>query len=240
MLSNLQELKWQEITLEKSASFRRNEISMSCSVDVIHSAGVIGSAFLEFGESRVICAISGPMSMTAINQAASSLSSNIDRCTFDCSVKLAAYLQTNDSGQVEKRFSNYVKEALLSSIQMDLYPKSNFALNCVILQSSTDDLAALINCGSLALADAAVELHDLVTSYSFSSALGIDSIHDKSPFVATFSFMLSRSRICHTNISGRIAGSEILGSIEYCKQACALIRVKMSEALFAKLDKKRA
>lgn len=185
----------------------------------------------------MICSLSGPMPLSAVsaNQSVSysSVNSNIDRCTFECNVKFAPFTHGNDTDRQEKSLSNYLREALQSSMHLDLYPKSHFTLNCIVLQSSfSHDLAALINCGSLALADASIELYDLVTSFSLPSASRINA---DAVFVATFSFMSAIDRLCHINISGRLDGVEILSFMENSRLACVNIRKIMSATLVNKL-----
>lgn len=241
MLSNCTELKWysSEISSTRKEDEKNNESVLVCNIGVIGSGGVIGSAFVQFGDSRVICSLSGPLSLSSVsaNQSAAhstALNSNIDRCTFECNVKFAPFTHAEESyDRQEKSLSNYLREALQSSMKLDMYPKSNFTLNCVVLQSSfSHDLAALINCGSLALADASIELYDLVSSFSLPSESRLNAA---AVSIATFSFMSSIDRLCHINISGRLDGVEILGLMENSRLACANIRSIMSETLLNKL-----
>lgn len=240
MLSNCAELKWcssaSTSTLKDNA--QNIESILVCNVGIVGSVGVIGSAFVQFGGSRVICSLSGPLPLSTVsaNQtvAYSSVNSNIDRCTFECNVKFAPFTHGDDNtDRQEKSLSNYLREALQSSMHLDLYPKSHFTLNCVVLQSSfSHDLAALINCGSLALADASIELYDLVTSFSVPS---VSRLNADAVFVATFSFMSSIDRLCHINVSGRLDGVEILSFMENSRLACVNIRKVMCATLLEKL-----
>lgn len=71
---------------------------------------------------------------------------------------------------LERNLSNVMKDSLESSIRLECYPKAVISLRVVILQSgggdilSGIDIAACIIAGSLALADANVELYDLVAA----------------------------------------------------------------------------
>lgn len=192
----------------------------------------------------MICAVSGPRAISSASTASSSLVYNIDNGLLDCDVKFAPFVNSGgDVIRLEKCLSRSMRDSLRSSVKLSNYPKSSFTINCIILQTSKDDLAALINAGSMALADASIELLDLVSAYSVTrqSIRSFDaSFEDGNEFVATFSFMLSSGSLTDVHLEGRIDTEMVLKCSSFCRQICSMIREQMNSALKQKLSQKGA
>jgi len=56
-----------------------------------------------------------------------------------------------------------MSEALSVAIRLEKYPKSSIDIFVIVLQDDGGAFAAAINCASLALADAGIEMFDLVS-----------------------------------------------------------------------------
>jgi len=234
MLNNCVNLVWATNHNEKECSLTKNGIA-SCSVGLISSIGVIGSAFMEFGESQVICAVCGPK-LSSLNTTSTSPFS-ADGGILECDVKFAPFMRSEafDDVLIEKSLSRAMGDALRPSVRLSLYPKSLFSISCIILKSSDSDLAALVNCGSLALCDASLEVLDIVTANSISNSDQQIKKPSSEVFVATFSCMVSTGLICHSDVKGRLDAFQLLNCAEYCKSSCVQIREKMAMTLRNKL-----
>jgi exosome complex component MTR3 len=57
-----------------------------------------------------------------------------------------------------------MRDALEVSVNLDKFPKSVIDVYALVLEDDGSALAAAIICGSLALADAGVELYDIVSA----------------------------------------------------------------------------
>lgn len=68
--------------------------------------------------------------------------------------------------------SGQMLATLEAAVLLHTFPKSNVDVYCIILESGGSDLAVCISAASLALADAGVELTDMVSACSIVS-LGI-------------------------------------------------------------------
>lgn len=55
-----------------------------------------------------------------------------------------------------------VTQALSHAVRLDQYPKSLIDIYITVLENDGSDLAAAITCASMALADAGIEMYDLV------------------------------------------------------------------------------
>ena len=57
-----------------------------------------------------------------------------------------------------------MQTALLASLQTQTFPKSNVDVYCLVLESGGADLAVAINAASLALANAGLQMYDVVSA----------------------------------------------------------------------------
>lgn len=141
-----------------------------------------GSASIKYDTSFCVCSIHGPKSLQKGNTI-SSVAELIDDSgvsdigTVTCTVKFASHLThtnfyDNDSNSdvsiqlSETAYSMFVKDALKSTIRLDQYPKSVISIYLVLLESSSYDIPALVNCASLAILDSGIEMFDFVTCSS--------------------------------------------------------------------------
>lgn len=69
-------------------------------------------------------------------------------------------------GPEEREISGTVQAALQSAVQRHTFPKSNVDVYCLVLESGGSDVAVAITAASLALADAGIEMYDLVSACS--------------------------------------------------------------------------
>ena len=69
-------------------------------------------------------------------------------------------------GPEERDLSGTVQAALQSAVQRHTFPKSNVDVYCLVLESGGSDAAVAITAVSLALADAGIEMYDLVSACS--------------------------------------------------------------------------
>ena len=242
MLSNAYYPKVVKENEEKTFESGSNSKGMpQLAIGVINSTGVSGSAsYFHPGSSKILCAVVGPY----LGASSSSNSTGIESGTFECEVSFSPFVMENDinmnrSGQMslyEKRMSQLVKDALQSSLKLELYPKALIKLHIVILQSSKNDLSGCINCASLALADASVELKDLVSSFSYTKEIRGDGNEENSRM--TLSYMSCSKHISHIDLSGRLDTKERILYTNVCTRGCEVIRDEMNDKLRKKLLRK--
>eukprot|EP01041_Mallomonas_annulata_P003524 gene3524-7011_t len=137
-----------------------------CETGMISSAN--GSAYIEIGKTKVICAVHGPRSTTSQRSGTFS-----DMGQLECDFRYAPFTTpiTNDpnvniigASSTEKQYSQLILDALESTVCLSKYPKSFISIHIMILQTCGGELAAAVTCASLALADAAVEQFELVSA----------------------------------------------------------------------------
>lgn len=138
----------------------------------------IGSSLVELGHTKVICQVS--LSFTEPN-------ATPDQGVLECKVQFAPHVGVDASMQRsqtvmpldsmisagklhseiltrESSLSSQLHSALVSVLRLEDYPKCTVMVHATILQDDGSVLTTCITAASLALADARIEMHDLVTS----------------------------------------------------------------------------
>ena len=126
-----------------------------------------GSAYGEFGGLKVIVAVHGPKQGPRGFREDGSLK---------CEVKKVDFAPPEPGapagGDVDEGLSAALLRALAPSVQLHLFPKAEVEVHVLILDSDGAVLGPAAMCCSLALADAAVPLFDLVTACTVSRQPG--------------------------------------------------------------------
>ncbi|KAI9140850.1 ribosomal protein S5 domain 2-type protein, partial [Paraphysoderma sedebokerense] len=119
-----------------------------------------GSAYIEQGNTKIICAVYGPRSTRR----------NVDaeKGRLYCEFKFATFSGGKRRGfqkdQLEKDFSIQLTSALIPSLRLESIPKSSIDIYVTVLETdgNMSSLASSITVASIALADAGIEMYDLV------------------------------------------------------------------------------
>lgn len=130
-------------------------------------AGIIsqarGSAYIEQNETKVMCAVYGPREVTKKEEFSmkGQLTCEFKFATFSCRVR-RQYQQDNE----ERDYSCQLQDALEPAVRMDKFPKAQVNVYVTVLQNDGSPLAASLTCASVALANAGIEMYDLVVGCS--------------------------------------------------------------------------
>lgn len=130
-----------------------------------------GSAYIEQEGTKVICAVYGPRAVVKKEEFSmkGQLTCEFKFTTFSCE-KRRQYQQDSE----EKDYSVQLLEALEPAVLLHKFPKAQVNIYVTVLQNDGSALAASVTCASVAMADAGVEMYDLVTGCS--ARLAGDSI----------------------------------------------------------------
>ncbi|KAL0583356.1 hypothetical protein ABG067_006736 [Albugo candida] len=212
-------------------------------VGLIHNAA--GSAYVELQGTKVICAVYGPRNDPR------------GRRTFHedgqliCDVKFAPFAEHNHSrspgqGPDELDYSQIVTKALLPAIFLDKLPKCVVSCFVVILQSDGSDLAAAIMAASLALADAAIEMCDVVTACTagiIDDKVVVDpckSEEQRSQGNAMLAILPSLQKVTFVMQEGTITHEQLEDILNVCKVACSnALKKRMKVALTQNVKEER-
>ncbi|XP_074656743.1 exosome complex component MTR3-like [Tubulanus polymorphus] len=130
---------------------------------VFVQAGVIskakGSAYIEIGQTKVMCAVYGPRQVARREDFSMNgqLSCELKYATFSTQRRRSHQLDNHD-----KDMSVIVMETLEPAVCLDKFPKAIVDVFVTVLQDDGSALAAAITCASVALADAEIEMYDIV------------------------------------------------------------------------------
>jgi len=146
---------------------------------VIHAA--TGSAYVELNNTKVICGVYGPKPNTKAQEFS-------EQGTLNCDFKYTSFSCQNErkgfaSDSEEKEYSMLMLQALSVAVRMDRFPKSIVDVNVLVLQNDGAALSTAITCASLALADAGIEMYDLVASCTASATIQDTTSSELPPIV---------------------------------------------------------
>ncbi|UCC91956.1 MAG: exosome complex exonuclease Rrp41 [Candidatus Aenigmatarchaeota archaeon] len=121
-----------------------------------------GSAMVSIGKTIAIAAVYGPRELNPRHRRES------DRAILQCNYTMAPF-STNERvrpgpSRRSVEISKVTREALEAALFLTDFPRTTVDLYIVILQANAGTRTAGINAASLALADAGIQMRDLVTS----------------------------------------------------------------------------
>jgi exosome complex component MTR3 len=208
---------------------------ISCDTGVINGAS--GSAFISFGDTKIFCAIYGPRA----NQRGAISGPFSDSGLLECDVRIAATDNSHSlSSSSEPRMSKQLRDALAPSVRLSCYPKAVISIYAVIVQSGGSELAAVISCASLALADASIEVNDFVCAttvgLSKSTVIKIESqpiltidpskeeCEDIISLLTMSSMVNCNAALSHVSVEGFLSPNEFAQLVELAKSGCSYLR----------------
>jgi exosome complex component MTR3 len=118
-----------------------------------------GSSYIEMDKTKIICAVYGPREVIKREEfsLAGQLYCEVKFATFSCPIRRQHQQDTE-----EKDFSAILQQALEPAILLEKFPKARMDVYVTVLQDDGSALAGAISAASVALADAAVDMYDLV------------------------------------------------------------------------------
>ncbi|EFJ49848.1 hypothetical protein VOLCADRAFT_89262 [Volvox carteri f. nagariensis] len=193
-----------------------------------------GSAYVEFGTTKVMVGVFGP------RQSEVKLGFT-DTGRLNCEVRLTSFashkLAKSGQTQLESSAAQGLQQALEPSVQLDKFPKAVFDVSAMILEAGGSDLAVLITAASVALADAGVELYDLVPAVQVSKQRGLllldPSLEESGAEEGGMlvGLMPELNEVTALNVRGLWADSEMQEGLELALGGCGQLKAAMREAL---------
>ncbi|ESS29795.1 3' exoribonuclease family, domain 1 domain-containing protein [Toxoplasma gondii VEG] len=124
-------------------------------------AAAAGSAFVSVGKTKLNCAVYGPRpNMKHASQ---------DRGSINLEFRFAPFATTGKDACSERdtaHLTTLLHQALNAVVRLDLYAKSTIAVSVLVLEDDGGLISAALTCIGLALADAGIEMLDVVTGAS--------------------------------------------------------------------------
>ena len=153
---------------------------ISIEVGIIKNAD--GSAIIEFVKNKIIAAVFGPKEVHPKHMMRN------DQAIIKCRYHMMPFsTDTRKNPSLSRReieISKVIREANQPAIIMEDYPRTAIEVYVEILQSDGGSRCAAINAASVALADAGINMRDLITACAAGKAdgkiiLDIDDVEDK-------------------------------------------------------------
>jgi exosome complex component MTR3 len=198
-----------------------------------------GSAYLELGSTKVVCAVYGPHQTEGREY--------LQRGQLETALRFTSFARRDRckspaSGSPEEReLSMALGAALEASVQLDQYPKSTIAVNALVLQDDGGALAAAITCASLALADAGLLLFGMVAACScavLEQGVALDCSSDELRGDATgrtlVAQMPSLSHVTLLRQSGAVSFELMTEATQLALSGCSHVHAQMRSAVLQK------
>ncbi|OQS02647.1 exosome complex exonuclease MTR3 [Thraustotheca clavata] len=192
-----------------------------------------GSAYVEHGQTRVVCAVYGPRPEVNIKQRGQPLF---------CEVKLPAHPKKLDESinDLELEYGYLLRQALTPSLLLEKLTKCQISVHVVVLESDGSELSTAITCASLALVDAGVEMIDTVAACTAGhlddGTIVLDPTLSETSGHVMVAFMPARGQITHVMQKGAMSYPKGQEAIELCSDGCAgvlstMMRTCITESL---------
>jgi exosome complex component RRP41 len=121
-----------------------------------------GSAFIEFGKNKILAAVYGPREVHPKHMALP------DRCVLRCRYHMSPFSTDTRKNPAPSRreveISKVMRESLEPAIMLEDYPRAAIDVFVEVLQSDGGSRCAGITAASVALADAGINMRDLVAA----------------------------------------------------------------------------
>ncbi|KAK2162621.1 hypothetical protein LSH36_95g06000 [Paralvinella palmiformis] len=118
-----------------------------------------GSAYIEMGQTKVLCAVYGPREVTRREDFSM-------KGQLKCELKFATFSRRyrcqHQSDNTEKDLSMVLRDTLEPAVCLDRFPRSHLDIFVTVLEDGGSALAAAITCASVAIARGGIEMYDLV------------------------------------------------------------------------------
>lgn len=205
-----------------------------------------GSAYIEQDGTKVICSVYGPRAVIRKEEFSmqGQLTCDFKFTTFSCRNR-RQYQQDAE----EKDFSVQLLEALEPAVLLHKFPKAQVNIMVTVLQNDGSVLAASVTCASVALADAGIEMYDLVigSSARISGATILmdpcateeysdkDSAHVNNGSV-TVGLMPSLNQISAVTSKGELEFEHLNKAMKHCVSMCVDLYPVCQQALAVAME----
>ncbi|XP_041354122.1 exosome complex component MTR3-like [Gigantopelta aegis] len=206
-----------------------------------------GSAYIEQGQTKVICSVYGPREVLRKEDFSmkGQLTCEFKFATFSCRQR-----RQHQQDSQEKDYSVQILEALEPAVCLHKFPKAQVNIYITVLQNDGSALAASITCASVALADAEIEMYDLVAGCS-SRVFGGHVLMDPTDHEeyrqqsknheggsVTVGLMPSLNQISALTSRGEIEFSLVNKAVKQCVETCQRLYPVLQAALMKSLKHK--
>ncbi len=197
-----------------------------------------GSAYVEYGGTKVIAAVYGPREVYPRHLALP------DRALIRCRYHMAPFSTSDRKSPAPSRreieLSKVIREALEAVVFTELYPRTTIDVFIEILQADGGTRTAGLTAASLALADAGIPMKDLVAGVAVGKVdgvivLDIDEVEDEfGEADMPIGYAAGIEEIVLLQLNGVLTRGEFVKALELAKKGAEQIYKLMKETLHKK------
>ncbi len=197
-----------------------------------------GSAYVEYGGTKVIAAVYGPREVYPRHLALP------DRALIRCRYHMAPFSTSDRKSPAPSRreieLSKVIREALEAVVFTELYPRTTIDVFIEVLQADGGTRTAGLTAASLALADAGIPMKDLVAGVAVGKVdgvivLDIDEIEDEfGEADMPIGYAAGIEEIVLLQLNGVLTREEFVKALELAKKGAEQIYKLMKETLHKK------
>ncbi len=200
-----------------------------------------GSAMVSIGKTIAVAAVYGPRELNPRHRRES------DRAILQCNYTMAPF-STNERvrpgpSRRSVEISKVTREALEPALFLTDFPRTTVDLYIVILQANAGTRTAGINAASLALADAGIQMRDLVTSIA-TGKIGKEYVLDlagkeeeTTECDLPIAYMPREKKFTLLQMDGNIPKGDMENIIKLAVKGCEELYIHQKKALLEKWSK---
>ncbi len=210
--------------------------SIKMQVGILKNAD--GSAYVEYGRTKVVAAVYGPREVHPRHLALP------DRALIRCRYHMAPFSTSDRKSPAPSRreieLSKVIREALEAVIFSELYPRTSIDIFIEVLQADGGTRTTGLTAASLALADAGIPMRDLIAGVAVGKVdgvlvLDIDELEDEyGEADMPIGYAASIDEIMLLQLNGVLTPEEFRRAIELAKEGARKIYDQMKKTLHDK------
>jgi exosome complex component RRP41 len=197
-----------------------------------------GSAYIEFGKNRIIAAVYGPREVHPKHMA------QPDRCVLRCRYHMSPFSTDTRKNPAPSRreveISKVMREALEPAVMLEDYPRAAIDVFVEVLQADGGSRCAGITAASVALADAGINMRDIVSACAAGKVdgkivLDINDVEDKEGSAdMPLAYLPHLERVTLLQLDGILNQEEFNECLDKALKGCKMIYEIQRKALIQK------
>ncbi len=197
-----------------------------------------GSAYIQFGKNKIMAAVYGPKEVHPKH--ATLPDKSLLRCRYHMSPFSTDERKNPAPSRREIEISKVIREALEPSLMLENYPRTAIDVYVEILQSDGGSRCASISAASVALADAGINMRDLVSACAAGKVAGhivldVDDTEDKEGQAdLPIAIMPNSNQVTLLQLDGQLNSEEFSKAFSWALDGCRKVYQLQREALIGK------
>lgn len=197
-----------------------------------------GSALIHFGKNKIMVAVYGPKEVHPKHSALPDRS--VLRCRYHMSPFSTEERKNPAPSRREIEISKVIREALEPAVLLEDYPRTAIDVYVEVLQSDGGSRCAGISAASVALADAGINMRDLVSACAAGKVAGqvvldVDDTEDKEGQAdLPIAIMPSSNQVTLLQLDGQLSSEEFNKAFNFALDGCRKVYNLQREALIGK------